>query len=66
MPEPAVEPAEGGPSRSRPNVAHAWLGGFVFAELEAEAQRRRIHPDRLTAQIVEKAICRGLVDELLG
>lgn len=54
------------PTAPRSHVTHAWLTSFVFEELRDEAQRRRLHPDALTAKIVEKAICRGLVDELLG
>ena len=49
----------------RTHVAHAWLTAFPFAELQAEADRRRLHPDALAAKILEKVLCRGLVDELL-
>lgn len=53
------------PTPARSHVTHAWLSQFVFAELLEEANRRRLHPDVLTARIVEKAICRGLVDEIV-
>lgn len=64
--EAASERTDFIPTPPRTHVTHAWLPAFPYAELEAEAQRRRIHPDRLTAQIVEKALLRGLVDEILG
>lgn len=48
------------------HVAHAWLRDAVFIELASEAIRRRMHPDALTAAIVDRAICLGMVDELLG
>lgn len=50
----------------RTHVAHAWLMAFPFAELQAEADRRRLHPDALAAKILEKVLCCGLVDDLLG
>lgn len=50
----------------RTHVAHAWLTAFPYAELQAEADRRLIHPDRLAASILEKVLCRGLVDEIVG
>jgi hypothetical protein len=53
-------------SPRRTHVAHAWLTAFPYAELQAEADRRGLHPDALTAKIVEKVVCRGLIDELLG
>lgn len=46
-------------------VAHAWLREPLFAELRAQAARRRLHVDELTAQIVTAAIVLGMVDELL-
>lgn len=49
----------------RTHVAHAWMTAFPFAELQAEADRRRLHPDALAARILEKVLCRGMVDELL-
>jgi len=49
----------------RTHVAHAWLTAFPYAELQAEADRRRVHPDALAARILEKVLCRGVVDELL-
>lgn len=54
------------PTPRRTHVAHAWMTAFPYAELEAEADRRGQHPDRIAAQILEKVLCRGLVDELLG
>lgn len=65
MPEAAAESAVI-PTPRRTHVAHAWLMAFPYAELEAEAQRRRQHPDALAAKILEKVLCGGLVDELLG
>lgn len=50
----------------RTHVAHAWMTAFPYAELQAEADRRLIHPDRLAASILEKVLCRGLVDEIVG
>jgi hypothetical protein len=52
-------------SARRADVAHAWLRSPVFIELCSEAQRRRVHPDALTAAIVEAVICGGLVDAVL-
>jgi hypothetical protein len=52
-------------SAKRTSVTHAWITDPVFIELASEAQRRRVHPDRLTAAIVEKVIRNGLVDALL-
>ena len=52
-------------SHPRSHVTHAWLTAVVFAELRDEAVRRRMHPDQLTAKIVEKAVCRGVIDALL-
>jgi transposase len=46
------------------HVAHAWLTAFPYAELVAEADRRRLHPDMLAARILEKVLYRGMVDEL--
>ena len=46
-------------------VAHAWLRSPVYIELCSEAQRRRVHQDVLTAQLLEAVILGGLVDELL-
>ncbi|WKA31593.1 hypothetical protein [Bradyrhizobium roseum] len=53
------------PTLKRNSVTHAWITDPVFIELASEAQRRRVHPDRLTAAIVEKVIRNGLVDALL-
>lgn len=53
------------PTPRRTHVAHAWMTAFPYAELQAEADRRREHPDRIAARILEKVLCRGLVDELL-
>lgn len=50
----------------RTHVAHAWLTEVTYAELQAEADRRRLHPDALVAKILEKLLFAGLVDELLG
>ena len=53
-------------SPRRTHVAHAWLTAFPYAELQAEADRRRIHPDALAARILERVLCTGILDELLG
>lgn len=47
------------------SVAHAWLTSAVYLELQSEAQRRRVHPDVLTAQILERVITSALVDRIL-
>jgi hypothetical protein len=49
----------------RTHVAHCWITAFPYAELQAEADRRRLHPDALAARILEKVLCRGMVDELI-
>lgn len=49
----------------RTHVAHAWMMAFPYAELQAEADRRRLHPDALAALILCKVLSRGLVDELI-
>jgi len=41
------------PTPRRTHVAHAWLNSPVYAELLAEADRRRIHPDQLCARVLE-------------
>ena len=53
------------PTPKRTSVVHAWITHPVLVELASEAQRRRVHPDRLTAAIVETVIRNGLVDALL-
>lgn len=50
----------------RTHVAHAWLTAFPYAELQAEADRRRLHPDALAARIIEKVLYSGIIDDLLG
>lgn len=50
----------------RAHVTHAWMTDFVYAELEAEARRRLLHPDALAARILEKVLLIGLADDLLG
>lgn len=50
----------------RAHVAHAWLTAIPYAELQAEADRLRLHPDALAAKILEKVVCCGLIEELLG
>lgn len=37
-------------------VAHAWLTSSAYQRLLEEAQRRRIHPDALAAQLLERVI----------
>jgi hypothetical protein len=54
------------PTPRRTHVAHAWLTAFPYAELQAEADRRRLHPDALAARIIEKVLYSGIVDDLLG
>jgi hypothetical protein len=50
----------------RTDVAHAWLRSPVYIELASEAQRQRVHPDVLTARIIEAVILGGLVDAVLS
>lgn len=50
----------------RADVAHAWLTSPVYLELCSEAQRHTIHPDVLTARILEAVILGGLVDAVLA
>lgn len=52
-------------SPRRTDVAHAWLKSPVYLELCSEAQRRHVHPDALTAQIIDAVIVGGLVDAVL-
>ena len=54
------------PTPRRTHVVHAWLTAFPYAELQAGADRRRLHPDALAAKIVERVLLTGIVDELLG
>lgn len=57
--------AEFAPTPKRCRVTHAWLTTPVALELTSEAIRRRIHPDQLTAQIIDRVIRGGLVDTIL-
>lgn len=50
---------------ARSHVTHAWMTSGAFTELTSEAQRRRMHPDALTAAIVDRVIAGGLVDAIL-
>lgn len=47
------------------DVAHGWLRSPVYAELEAEADRRGLHPDALTAKLLTAVLTRGLVGVIL-
>lgn len=51
------------PRRCR--VAHAWLTDPMYADLEAEANRRRLHPDELLARIAESVLENGWIDAVL-
>jgi len=48
-----------------PRVAHAWLRANLYANLEAEAKRRGVHADQLTALIVGTVLTDGLVEAVL-
>jgi hypothetical protein len=50
----------------RTDVAHAWLTSPVYIELVSEAQRQRVHPDRLAAMLIEACVLGGLVDAVLA
>jgi hypothetical protein len=62
----AQEAAEKILTPRRSEVAHAWLTSPVYLELCSEAQRRRVHPDVLTASILDAVIGGGLVDAVLA
>lgn len=47
------------------HVAHAWLTAEEYRMLELEAQRLRVHPDRLVAVIVAEVLWRDDVGLLL-
>lgn len=51
------------PRRCR--VAHAWLTEAMHADLAAEANRRRLHPDELLARIIESVLENGWIDAVL-
>jgi hypothetical protein len=53
-------------TRRRADVAHAWLTAPVYLELCSEALRLNLHPDELTARLIEAAIVGGLVDAVLA
>jgi hypothetical protein len=57
-----LEPKLSGPKTA---VAHAWMREPIYRELEANAIRRRGHPDALAAQIITAAVLLGVVDELI-
>jgi hypothetical protein len=48
------------PTRQRAAVTHAWLSSAAYQLLEQEAARRRVHPDRLAADI----LCIVIADDL--
>jgi N-dimethylarginine dimethylaminohydrolase len=52
-------------SAPRCEVVHAWLTKDVYALLEQEAERRRMHPDALLAMIANDLLLNGLVGALL-
>lgn len=47
-------------------VVHAWMTTQRRAELEAIAQARRTHPDRLVAQLLEVVLSVDRPDELVA
>lgn len=49
----------------RCHVGHVWMSDAVYLALEAEAQRRRKHPDALLAEIAESIISENLFKALL-
>lgn len=50
----AVTPtAQHAPSARRHRMMHPWLSAETFAKIEAEAARRKLHPDVLAALVLE-------------
>lgn len=49
----------------RCEVTHGWITKEVYAALEAEAQRRRMHTDALTAMILTDIAGNNLIAALL-
>lgn len=47
-------------------VAHAWLRAPLYIELQAEALRRGLHVDVLTAHILASVIILGVIDDVLA
>lgn len=46
-------------------VAHAWIRAPIYHELAFIADRKRIHVDAYTAQILTAVVLLGLADELI-
>lgn len=46
-------------------MMHPWLGNDTVHALEAEAQRRGLHPDRLAAQLLEHVVRDRLYDAVI-
>lgn len=46
-------------------VAHAWVRADVYSELVYQAKLARLHPDRLTAQLLTAVLLLGEADSLL-
>lgn len=52
-------------SAPRCRVVHAWLGDDAHAHLQLAADRRRIHPDRLVAMLVESVLRKPNPDKVI-
>jgi hypothetical protein len=61
----AVAAGEKRLSPPRCAVAHAWVAAPVYRALSREAERLRLHPDRLTAEIITKLAEKGLLGAVL-
>jgi hypothetical protein len=44
---------------------HPWLSAAAVSILDREAVARRVHADRLAAQLLERVLCDGLIDAVL-
>lgn len=62
-PAPASDKAQISPRAT--SVSHAWLTEPVHRQLVLEASRHGLHPDRLTAAIVESVVINGIVDTVI-
>lgn len=49
----------------RTHVAHAWVAKDIYRMLELEASRRRMHPDRLAAELLTIVVGDDLMTAIL-
>lgn len=61
----ATQSSEAAVLPRRSYVAHAWLTEPQYALLQYAAERRRQHPDQLTAMIMTAVIDGGYIDALM-